>query len=242
MRTSHATLLFGLAMLNSPARAEELSYPLSEKIASARDARVLDLGAGLGRDRLKAIAWAERGEIVRLRVPLFEESKPAVGTYFDMPVLSRAQMAPKVLLGFQGALLDESTYERLGLGKPIPGRGAGKLCGGFQPTVGLRFALTDGRTLDVLVSFTCYDLQFRKLTEDPLHSPKPPLQGATDKYGLTRRGIIRLLKLSSEALPADQGLKKQLEHWKGAAGQDAVQQGVGPAGRSPAAPARRSTP
>ena len=72
-----------------------------------------------------------------------------------------------------------------------------------------------------------------------MHTDTPPLRGVTDQNGLSGRGVTRLLALSIKVFPGDQGLRKRLEQWKGAAGQDAVQHGVAPDGRSPAAPARR---
>ena len=93
MKTLPLALLGALAVTHRSASTEEMSTPLAEEIVSLRDARILDLGARMGRDRLKVIARAERGEIIRLRFPLVEESEPSPGTDFGLPVLSRAQMS-----------------------------------------------------------------------------------------------------------------------------------------------------
>jgi hypothetical protein len=178
--------------------------------------RVLGLGATLGHDRLSAIAWAEKVELLRLKLPHIDDARAATerSKYFGYGVLDRKVLPTELARKVSALLLDPTFYRASGIARPRPpgmeGRGMGRGCS-FVPLVALRFTAADGRSEDVLVCFNCEEADLYPVGHDPRRAPQVFRHGDSAVLEwITCEGADRLARLVAEALPADAGVKDML--------------------------------
>jgi hypothetical protein len=178
--------------------------------------RALGLGAALGHDRLSAIAWAEKVELLRLKLPHIDDARAATerSKYFGYGVLDRKVLSTELARKLSALLLDPTFYRASGIARPRPpgseGRGIGRGCS-FVPLVALRFTAADGRSEDVLVCFNCEEADLYPVGHDPRRGPQVFRHGESALLEwITCDGADRLAGLVAEALPADAGVKDML--------------------------------
>ena len=205
-----------------------------------RDQKLLTLGAALGTKPLEILTWAQAGDLARLRLP-WEKARTPIGKFGDYDVLETRPLKETELKVLSDALLDTDVFTSLAIRRPVvPGPiawGAGCMCGGFQPMIGLRLRDVEGRELEVLLCFTCGQMSVALVRDR-----KGPVTESAHRLGLSVAGCAKLLRHFSAMLPDDRAVRWLRDDRERRSREGAVQQGVGPDERSPSAPARRSTP
>jgi hypothetical protein len=174
--------------------------------------RTLVLGAFLGRDRLHVVAWAEKGEVVRIKVPHLDDKRPETETYFGRPASGRRALSADQVSVLRQTLLDPATYLGGGLERPPEGRGSGPLCG-FLPVVGIRF-LDSGGLVDVLLCPGCQEIEVRDANENPALPVAAYWGKVKDRAFLSYEGARRLTDLLSKVLSHDDGFGEVMKMWK----------------------------
>jgi hypothetical protein len=172
---------------------------------SERDQRLLTLGSSLGPERLEILTWPEGGEVSRLRPQPADPSdrdRTVIGKFREHEVLEGRRLTDVQVKLLANALLDTEVFEGLGIRRPVrPGRfrtGAGKMCGGFRPIIGLRFKDAEDRALEVLLCFSCSEMAFGSVGAKS-GTPSDRLS----HFGISPRGSARLLRYLSEIFPDD---------------------------------------
>lgn len=178
--------------------------------------RVLGLGAALGHDRLSAIAWAEKVELLRLKIRHLDDARAATepAKYFGYGVLDRKVLPRELARKVSALVLDPTFYRASGIARPLPrgaeGYGVGRGCG-FVPLVALRFTAADGRSEDVLVCFNCEEADLYPVGSDPRRASPVFRHGDSALMEwITCEGADRLARIVAEVLPSDAGVKKML--------------------------------
>jgi hypothetical protein len=171
---------------------------------SEREQQLLHLGSSLGAERLEILTWPDGGEIARLKVVPFDKDPAIKGRFRGYDTLASKSLSATQTAEIAAALLDLEVYDGLAIRRPEPpkpyGVGAGKMCGGFRPIVGLRLEDAEGRSLDVLLCFSCSEIAFTAVTKDaPGDLPTEPAR----HFSISPRGCARLLTYLAEAFPGD---------------------------------------
>ena len=203
---------------------------------SEREQRLLQLGSAMGSQRLEILAWPQAGEAFRVRptpADPFDRERPVKSRFRDLDVLDTKRLTETQVKGLAGALLDTEVYDGLGIRRPVPpsgvGRGAGKMCGGFRPIVGIQFRDAEDRRLDVLLCFSCNEVAFASVK-----SSGGSITDETRHLWISPRGAVRLIRDLAELFPDDKligWLKKDRQTRPADAG--AVQPGVAADGAAP---------
>lgn len=176
---------------------------------SERDQRLLDLGSSLGSERLEILTWPQGGEVSRLRAKPADPSdrdRTAIAKFREHDVLEGKPLTDLQVKNLANALLDTEVFEGLGIRRPVRpsryGTGAGKMCGGFRPIIGLKFKDVENRTLEVLLCFSCSEMAFGSVAAKS-GTPSDRLS----HFGISPRGSARLLRYLSEVFPDDKVIK-----------------------------------
>jgi hypothetical protein len=178
-------------------------------VPSEGDQRLLALGSALGSERLQVLVWPDSGEVSRLKVKFLpsDQERPTTGRLGEYEILEAKPLDEAHLKLFANSLLDTEVYSSLGIRRPVrPGpydRGAGTLCGGFQPIVGVRLKDLEDRVLDVLLCFSCHEIAFA-VVERKGHTTPPE---RAPHFSISYRGAARLLRYLVEVFPDDKTLR-----------------------------------
>ena len=194
-------LLLAVGMLRASA---------SSAAPSPREQKLLDLGSGLGSERLEILTWPARAELHRLKVAPFEKDRQAIGAFRGREVLATRTLPGREMRLLADAFLDVGSYASLGIRKPVRpgpvGYGAARLCGGFRPIVGLHLTDVEDRSLDILLCFSCDEMAFAAVETD-----QAPRTDAERHFWISSSGAVRLLGILARLLPEDESLRWLLQ-------------------------------
>jgi hypothetical protein len=169
----------------------------------------LALGAFLGTDRLETIAWPESGEIIRLQVRPLDQGKTS-GKHFGYDVLGRESLSGVLLRKISQLVLKPGTYVSMAIRRPVRpdgyGRGSGRLCGEFHPAIGVRFVDAERRAQDILICFSCDEIEFMPAKANPKARARHGL-----RVYLSDEGSRELLRLTTAVFTGDDVLKQLLQ-------------------------------
>src|SRR5262245_15542575 len=172
---------------------------------SEQEQRLLHLGSALGAQRLEILAWPQGGDAFRLRPTPADppdRARPAKGRFREYDVLDAKRLTEAQVALLAGTLLDTEVFESLAIRKPARpgggGRGAGKMCGGLRPIIGIQFKDVEDRQLDVLLCFACNEVAFASVK-----SSTGPNTGDARRFSISHRGAARLIRHLAEIFPDD---------------------------------------
>ncbi|MDB4983050.1 MAG: hypothetical protein JWM82_3802 [Myxococcales bacterium] len=174
--------------------------------------RTLSLGAFFGRERLHLIAWSEKAEVVRIKIPHVDDKRPETETYFGRAASGHIALSADQLKEIRKALLDPTTFLGGGLERPAEGRGAGVLCG-FLPIVGVRFLDSRG-VVDVLLCLGCQQVEVRDANENAALPVSAYAGKPKDRSFLSHEGTRRLTDVLAKVLAGDEGFEEAMKMWK----------------------------
>jgi hypothetical protein len=172
---------------------------------------------------MEVIAWATAGEIMRLHALGSHNGRPAKGRIGGYEILETRPLSKAQLADIGTLLLDPDVYHSVDIRRPIRpdgiGRGAGKLCGGFRPAIGLRLRDDEGRSADVFICFTCDEVEFSDVVgdskrADSLARPPAPLgemPRGSRRMGFSKRGSLQTLRIVLATFSQDEELLFQLD-------------------------------
>lgn len=170
----------------------------------------LALGAFLGKDRLETLAWPESGELIRLHVRPFDGERKTNGKHLGYDVLGRESLNEDLLQRIGQIVLKPGAYDSMAIRRPVRpdgyGRGSGRLCGGFRPAIAVRFVDSERRVQDVLICFSCDEIEFVPGKAKPQSKAVHGL-----RIYLSDAGSRELLQVAAAVFAGDDVLKQLLQ-------------------------------
>ena len=210
---------------------------------SGVDPRILEL---FGPDGAQAVQQPDKVELFRIpRKPVVPGEQKSIQFSAGWPIQDRKMTSNSAAAAASKIVLDPGTYRF-----PVPGTVyLGNFCGGFDPAFVIRFSHRTVRAVDVLICYQCPEIgvlqpKGRKWNADSDLALSLRPDGVT-VLPMTDEGTADLLALTATGYELDEHLRTTLAglvlklHGRLPVPAPAVQHGVAPDGRSPAAPARR---